>query len=784
MKLDTITIGGFLRFTDPVTLDLRAVPDGLVALTGENGAGKSTLLEAPLAALYRAFPSRGDLAPYATGKDSFLEATFTAAEGVYRARVNVDGVRRTTDASLQLVDVHGETLGILNDGKATTYDAAVRQRFPSQDLLLASAFAAQNRAGDFIGRKPAQRRELFGELLGLTALTTMGATAKTLAGLLDAAKGRLLSVRSLLLAETLPAAFEALEVEDAAQVARLAELDERKAALVATIANLEARLAVMHDAVAAHAQATERVQRLRADLTTRQTEHGRLTREQQALAATFAREQDERRARYDALLADLDRKLAGNAQIQAMADEIRAAVGVVARVDVDLGILRDQLEAASSAHWQAVEALTETERDLARLGDVEREQQRATRDAGLLGTVPCGGAGEYAGCAFLQNAQAAKAKLAEYVAALAPKAALADQVGALTRTRDQHAAAIATIKAQIATATAEGAAADKHAQYAEKLAASEARVAELHQQRGRAEHDYAAAVIEHAAQHARTQTDLAGRVEALQVALDHLGPALAAAEADLAGVADRHTQASGLQFQLQQARGEHERVVAGIGTAEATRAAFARRREALTRKVALREDVERRMSEVEAELLEWQLLARALGKDGLPDLEIDAAGPTISAFTNELLEVCHGPRFSLELVTQVAKADGKGMKDEFTVRVTDNASGGTARDIGDLSGGEQVIVSEALRNAIAVYVNQRSPQPVRTCWRDETTGALDPENAQRYIAMLRKVMQLGGFAHVLFITHNPDAAAAADTQVILEGGRARVVLSPAGQVAA
>jgi exonuclease SbcC len=70
--------------------------------------------------------------------------------------------------------------------------------------------------------------------------------------------------------------------------------------------------------------------------------------------------------------------------------------------------------------------------------------------------------------------------------------------------------------------------------------------------------------------------------------------------------------------------------------------------------------------------LEWRDLAKALGKGGLPDLEIDAAGPTISAPTNALLLACFGPRFSIELVTQVEKADGSGMKDEFTVRVIDN----------------------------------------------------------------------------------------------------------------
>lgn len=776
MKLDTITIGGFLRFTEPVTLDLRDVPAGLVAITGENGAGKSTLLEAPLAALYRSFPSRGELPNYATGKDAFLDATFSVAEGRYRARVNVDGIRRTTDAVLQLAD--GTAVDTLNDGKATTYDTAVRQRFPSQDLLLASSFAAQNKAGDFIGRKPAQRRDLFGELLGLAALTTMGQTAKNLAGLLEHAKGRLLSVRSLLLAETQQGAFDALVLEDAAAASKAMLLEAAKQTASRALVDIEARLATMRDAVGAYAQANERVVRLKADLTTRQREYDRLTLERDQRVDVFHAEQHAAKARQTALLEDVDRKLAGNAQIQSMAEGIRLAVADAAKIDAALADSRDRLEAATRDHWSAVEQVQALERDLARLGDVQRQQQRATADAALLDTVPCGGAGVYASCGFLQNAQEAKAKLAEYVAQLEPKAALAESLGAAVARRDGHATEVYTLKAAITVDTADRAEAEKLAQYAGKLEASEARVAELHEQRARAEADYAAQVIADAARQARDDGDYRGRLEALQVAIDHLAPALEAAEGDLAGLADRNTAAGALQFQLQATRGEHERAVAALATVEATRQEFARRRQLLEQKRDLRADVEARLQRIDTELLEWQLLAKALGKDGLPDLLIDAAGPTISAFTNELLEVCHGTRFTLELVTQVAKADGKGMRDEFTVRVTDNASGGTARDIADLSGGEQVIVSEALRNAIALYVNQRSPMPIRTCWRDETTGALDPENAQRYLAMLRKVQVLGGFEHVLFITHNADAAAQADAQVRIEGGRVSVLLPP------
>jgi hypothetical protein len=77
--------------------------------------------------------------------------------------------------------------------------------------------------------------------------------------------------------------------------------------------------------------------------------------------------------------------------------------------------------------------------------------------------------------------------------------------------------------------------------------------------------------------------------------------------------------------------------------------------------------------------------------------------------------------------------------------------------------------------AIALYVNERSPMPIRTLWRDETGAALDPVNAIAYVQMLRKVLELGHFHHVFFISHNAAAAALADTQIRVGGGTAVIV---------
>jgi len=177
-----------------------------------------------------------------------------------------------------------------------------------------------------------------------------------------------------------------------------------------------------------------------------------------------------------------------------------------------------------------------------------------------------------------------------------------------------------------------------------------------------------------------------------------------------------------------------------------------------------------RLLAVDDRWLAWRTLAQALGRDGLPKLEIDAAGPTVSQITNDLLTVGFGTRFMLDVTTQVARADGKGLKEEFTIRVLDNAYGGESRDIGDLSGGERVVVEEALRAGILLFNNSRRSRPILTCWRDETTGALDPENVPRYVAMLRRMHQLGEFRHTLFVTHSEAAASLADTVIRVQAG--------------
>lgn len=173
------------------------------------------------------------------------------------------------------------------------------------------------------------------------------------------------------------------------------------------------------------------------------------------------------------------------------------------------------------------------------------------------------------------------------------------------------------------------------------------------------------------------------------------------------------------------------------------------------------------------EISDFELLERALGRDGVQALEIDAAGPTVASIANELLVACYGPRFQIALETLAEKkSKANEQKEVFDLRIIDAEAGREAKQV---SGGESIIVGEALRQALAIFNVQRSAIPLRTLYRDETVGALSPENADRYIAMLRRAMEIGGFHQCLLVAHQPEVWSQCDTRLAVSEGVIEVV---------
>jgi exonuclease SbcC len=180
--------------------------------------------------------------------------------------------------------------------------------------------------------------------------------------------------------------------------------------------------------------------------------------------------------------------------------------------------------------------------------------------------------------------------------------------------------------------------------------------------------------------------------------------------------------------------------------------------------------VETELGAARTEQEDYTYLARVFGPDEIQLCEIQAAGPQVSILVNSLLEGCFDNKFEIRFRTQRPKADGKGMVGDFDVEVRNKNLDRTCL-VDELSGGQFVLVNEAVNLGIAIY-NMRQGEGIRyeTLFRDETVGALDVVNGKEYVRMLRRAMDLGGFHQVIFICHTPLVWELADSILSVGGG--------------
>jgi len=525
---------------------------------------------------------------------------------------------------------------------------------------------------------------------------------------------------------------------------------------------------------------------------------------------------------------------AGRELRQAQTDE-RHAGAAVARIDQEIGRIGlvdlDRARSAVDQEAQELEA-ARTAREAAaglrsRLGDLrrgaqdEREARRQLADAEdrakLLEDVPCGGEVltwdglnrpdlDCGACPLLVDAKRAKASIEELQESLEWTGGACDELEEAERA---HAAA--EDQARQAQARAGGfRGAEERLRQAERNAA---RLEEL-----RSERTAAAATL---AEAEATRTTAAERLRSLESDLGdppdrtELEEAERAAKRldavrELAGAVDARAERQAkaerardaavaardaARAKLDELRQESARLAAVVDTRERPRqrladAAAVASRELQTASsasaraagaVEALEHAEGQLEEARAALVvadqeaeDAALLAAVLGRDGVQAMELDAVGPAVSSIATEILRVVYGPRFVVQFVTQVAKAGAAGRRGEtrevFDVRVIDDERG-TDGPASRLSGGERVVVSEALKLALAVFAAQ-SGAALRTLVRDESDGALDDERAAHYPAMLRRAQELGGFRRVLLVSHRPSNVAACDAVLHVEDGSA------------
>jgi len=809
MRLESLRIRGLGPFRDEQQVDLTHLGDArVVAVCGSNGAGKSTLNELFPGALYRQCPTRGSLQSLATERESFVEVRIVNG-APYTVRQTCDAVSGKGESLV----MDGDGTALVESGKRKDFDAWATKHLPPPEVFLASQFASQG-SGGVLAMKPGERKAVLLRALGVERLESLAERARTrkssasaqldtlVARLNDererggdvaALDAELQGVRSSLQAaeQELAGARQALEDSRAAKAAYDAAMAERgrvaeqRAQIGRTMATLKEKNADgetrirnnrgLVDRAAEIRAAVERVKELDAVIADAQVAYQRAVGEERstrdaverlraeaAAAQKRVTDASERAERAEKRLADRERIDAAAASIDGLREQLATAQANESEAENVLEQRRskriagaeDRIEALREGLTEiayptdiallqdvAVETLAKDDEaiELARTlpGDIAAAEQelKAARDRRAVALRALGDAEKLAArAADLESAEQeiAEARQAAHDAGQEIGRALAEAQG-LSQVADGHADAARKRMAQINAAGAEREQAERIAKDAEPLARAEARIAELE-----------ARATELRAELEQARTDLAAMPE----------PSEALPEP--AGVAAALSRAEGLERSNREAHARVTVLEQSLGGARASAARV--------------EELEGQRSTLSEELADWTRLAADLGRDGLQALEIDCAGPEISETANTLLHGCFGTRFTVSLDTTKLSADGKKQLEGCEITVLDTLRGreGPAER---LSGGERVIVSEALSLALTVVACRRAGVERPTLVRDESGAALDPENGRAYVTMLRRAADMVGADRVLFVSHSAELQELADARIEIADGK-------------
>jgi len=713
MRINKIRAKGLLRFVDPLEIDLEALGNGLIAFVGANGSGKTSALEAIPAALWGDLPSRSrrlSLYDRCHGRDAYLELELFEPTGIL-SEVGQYTARVVLDAAQRKSEFYLSKHGTpVVNGKEGPYREAIERLAGTRDLFLASVFAAQNKRGAILSLSRAERKVLFAELLGLERL---GAIAQAAAARANDTEKALQGDRTR--AELLEAQAEGLEGAEAEVGECTLAIDEAATLRQAKAAAQEAHQGAI-DAIADQEAALASARRDFRDV------ENETKREETA------------RRHADQSLRGLEARERADEIMVGRADEIRSAV-------VALPDLEDEL-AKLLGEEATIEGLIQSRDGLEKLAglsapcrlaidpdvdpSVGGKWEPADRDGGkdpvdLAGTCPLLARSREAGAELeltlegifdLQSAERGDR--------------LTDLAEALPRAR--NAAALS-----------------------EALEAAEARAAS------------------HAAERTRIREQLEEALAAAgdRVPLSEAAKAVDDAEKALPEREERDRMAQDLAL----ARREVGALDKALEVQKRQHARAEAQVDALLKAAEQAETIRDGLREHEIDLEDWALLAEAFGPQGIPALLIDAAGPEVATIANDLLEATWSGRFSIAFETLREKKRQKGEYQEvFDIRVFDD---GVGREAEDLSGGEQAVLSEAIAIAVAIYHGKRSGARWRQLFRDETAGALDPEAALNYVYMLRRALEVGEFAQVVFVAHQSEVWQAADSKVFFENGTAQ-----------
>ncbi|MBI2855839.1 MAG: SMC family ATPase [Chloroflexi bacterium] len=674
-----LSVKNFLSYRDgaPV-LDLEGMH--VACLCGDNGHGKSALLDAITWALWgqaRA-PTQAELV-YQGESEMRVDLEFQAGEARYRVvrRFARPGRGRQGTTVLELFYASGDRFQPITGNSVRETEARIRYLLRMDyDTFVNSAFILQGRADMFTTSTPARRKELLGEILGLSWYDRLTERAR--------AQGRERETSVRLLETEMSNIDKELSHKEEYQD-RLKSIEEDLEAVQGEVAHRERELERLQ-------QEAQRLQHLQEELSRLAGEEERYLKE--------ARERESRISQQQARLEEL----------RARAEKLPTLVGQLASA-------REALEQADVSHpeqeqqqsrAQELEAQAHHLREVNATLRVEMEDLRTKvdllKDVGSAARCPlCGQELGEEGCQHLASTYESEGmqKVAAYRENEASVRQLESQVAGLKKEIQQQEGDALRLKRDAQKRH------DTLVHQVEEARASGVMIAPL------------ASSLESEESLLKGSR---GELERVRAAI----PPLKEAVASLPSLQAQGQQA---REQLHGLRARQQSLLQELG---AVQRGLERCRELEGQRV----DKGKALESAAHQKGVFDQLATAFGKGGIQALLIEQAIPELEEYANDLLGRITEHRMSVKLETQRERRSGGDPRETLDIRISDELG---TRSYETYSGGEAFRINFALRIALSRLLAYRAGAPLPTLFIDEGFGTQDTAGLERLVEAINVI---------------------------------------------
>jgi exonuclease SbcC len=768
---------------DEIDIDFRKFESGIVALVGPNGSGKTTILE-NLHPYLQLASRDGSLSNHFRLRDSFRDLTFELKGNIYRSHILIDSHTSKTEAYLYKNDQ------ALNDGKVNTYKIEIEKLLGTPELYFRSIFSCQN-SESITSLTAGKRKDLFIELLGLQKFDLYAEICKTRADKID------------LEASETRGRIEQISIDIGKKPALLIEISDYErdfAILKQSLTKLE------DDILKAGRIIIENEKKLSDD----QQRKSRLWEIGNELI-------DIDREAYKMLRDYETEKARVNEQIKIVHDEIDRTKKILEHKkeiednSIMLKLLTSQLKTFEElkdqvleiekgisekrslydrqlreyetflSEMNSIEANLNHERDLLNqrnkntIMDFESRLEDAKKETSLIDEVPCSvikhgllaDANIGSTCKLLSKANDSKSRIPQleekirfYKSGEANKKDLEDleakredirkKIQSLIKPAEIDLQEFETRIRSVGYDNSRHLEVRKEYEDLEKGKWSDLLIELRNSESIIKEKAFFLADLNNqiqnfSAKHKEQYEQISGRKADREIGVADLKTSLLT-PADITAM-ERFNQA--LSVTTAARKEQSDKLSSVTVDIKFRREMLKNLEESEVEKISLDNQIKEKLYRLEI----YRLLQRACSRDGIPALELDAAGPEVSRIANDLLASTFGSEYQISFETTKISKDKKKQLETFEIRIY--GSEGEKR-IEDLSGGEKVWIETALQEAISIYLSEKSGKEYQTSFQDERDGALDPDSKQHFIDMNRESFKLGRRYYTFMISQTPE----------------------------